>query len=201
MGINLLPSKIGKPGKKGGNVTYSRLLNDVYLRLKNDKASYCTTLLDYYGLKKKFPGKLLLNNNTHFEDKAQQIVKSIITKISPKLGNAITRFIPYFQMYEFEGLLFSQPDLLANSLGKPALAQEFTKIRNKFTSPEEINDSPQTSPSKRIEKLFVGYDKPNHPVLAAKDIGLATIRKECKLFDKWLKELEALAIKGGQTKR
>lgn len=111
--------------------------------------------------KKKFPGKLLLNNNTHFEDKAQQIVKSIITKISPKLGNAITRFIPYFQMYEFEGLLFSQPDLLANSLGKPALAQEFTKIRNKFTSPEEINDSPQTSPSKRIEKLFVGYDKPN----------------------------------------
>jgi len=58
LGINLLPSKIGKPGKKGGNVTYSRLLNDVYLRLKNDKESYCTTLLDYYGLKKKIPWQI-----------------------------------------------------------------------------------------------------------------------------------------------
>lgn len=66
-------------------------------------------------------------------------------------------------------------------------------VKAAFRSPEEINISPLTAPSKRILALFPAYDKPIHGSLAAMEIGLDTIRKECGRFDGWLKKLEALA--------
>ena len=65
-------------------------------------------------------------------------------------------------------------------------------ISDQFNTPEEINNSPVTAPSKRILQLFKGYDKPMHGALAALEIGLDNIRKECALFNKWLLTLEAL---------
>jgi hypothetical protein len=61
---------------------------------------------------------------------------------------------------------------------------------------EWINDNPHTAPSKRIEKIFPAYDKPEHPLLAALDIGLDTIRRECPLFDAWVNRLEGLNTGG-----
>lgn len=69
-------------------------------------------------------------------------------------------------------------------------------VRQQFTTPEEINDSPHTAPSKRIEKLYSAYDKPVHPLLAARDMGLEAICRECDLFNNWLKKLEGLANGG-----
>lgn len=103
-----------------------------------------------------------------------------------------------FVKYEFEGLLFSEPAQLASSIGKPNLEADFGEIRSQFSTPEWINDSPQTAPSKRIQRLFEGYDKPEHPLLAVLEIGLETIRRECLLFDVWIKRLETLAT-GGPT--
>ena len=48
------------------------------------------------------------------------------------------------------------------------------------------------APSKRIEAVFSAYDKPIHPLLAAKEIGLDTIRGECSLFNGWIRKLEEL---------
>jgi hypothetical protein len=53
-----------------------------------------------------------------------------------------------------------------------------------------------TAPSKRIQKLFPAYDKPEHPLLAAMDIGLEIIRQECPLFDAWVNRLEKLKSTG-----
>ena len=69
------------------------------------------------------------------------------------------RFIPYVQMHEFEGLLFSDPDRLAVELGKQELAQEFRDIRYNFETPEHIDDSPVSAPSKRIQKIFPALQK------------------------------------------
>jgi len=41
-GIILSPAKIGKPGHKGGNVNYPRLLVDIRQRLLGDTNCYCT---------------------------------------------------------------------------------------------------------------------------------------------------------------
>jgi hypothetical protein len=39
----LVPTLLGKPGHKGGNVTLERICQDVSERLKNEKKAYSTT--------------------------------------------------------------------------------------------------------------------------------------------------------------
>ncbi|MDV7397185.1 DUF4276 family protein, partial [Arthrospira platensis SPKY1] len=65
--------------------------------------------------------------------------------------------------------------------------------RASVSSPEEINDHPQTAPSKRLISLLKGYDKALHGPLVALDIGLDRLRVENPRFDAWIKRLEALA--------
>ena len=95
-------------------------------------------------------------------------------------------------MYEFEGLLFSDPQGFARGIDQPDLVDHFERVRSQFLSPEEINDSPITAPSKRIENVYRGYQKPLHGVLAAEEIGLSVIREHCPLFDEWVTSLENL---------
>jgi hypothetical protein len=102
------------------------------------------------------------------------------------------RFVPLVIMHEFEALLFSDPDQFAQGIGRGDLAAELHKIRQAFPSPEEINDSPQYAPSKRIERLFPGYNKVRSGVNVANAIGLTTIGQQCPHFNDWLNRLEAL---------
>lgn len=191
--IYLIPTLIGKPGHKGGHFKFERLVTDVRARLLGDKTSYCTTFFDFYGLPEHFPGKREALDCLAFQDKAQYILDVMTEKLKERLDEkSLGRFIPYIQMYEFEGLLFSAPVMFAQAIYKPDLKSEFQKIRDKFTTPEEINNSPNSAPSKRIKKLFSGYDKPIHGSLAASEIGLNAIRSECHIFDNWLKRIEKL---------
>ena len=65
-------------------------------------------------------------------------------------------------------------------------------ITVEFDTPEDINDSPTTAPSKRIKRLIPSYRKRlDGPPLAA-EIGLNGIRSECPRFDAWLHRLESL---------
>lgn len=192
--IRLIPSLIGKPGHKGGNFKFDRLLVDLKARLLGDASAYCTTFFDFYGLPESFPGKSEALKRGDCLEKADCLLQVMAEKLSAKLGaHAMLRFIPYVQMYEFEGLLFSHPRKLASGINQPGLEISFQKIRDAFDSPEQINNSTSTAPSKRIEKLFSGYDKPLHGSLAAMEIGLDEIRSECFIFDRWLKMIEGLA--------
>jgi len=193
-GIELYPSLVGKPGHKGGNFKYERLFADVEKRLLKDTTSYCTAFFDFYGLPESFPGKSEANNLASADEKAGHMRTALVEKLEAKLGEEVVRrFIPYIQMYEFEGLLFSNPESLAISVGCDNTVDKFQAIRDAFDSPESINNSPQTAPSKRIQKLCIGYDKVIHGSLAAMDMGLSEIRSECTIFDAWLTEIEDLA--------
>jgi len=194
--IALLPSLIGKPGHKGGNLKFERLLSDVRNRLATDQEAYCTTFFDYYGLPATFPGKRVSETLSSVREKANLLCDTLAEKIKAELGeNIAKRFIPYVQMYEFEGLLFSDSEAFARSLDSVHLKENFLQIRNTFATPEEINDSPQTAPSKRIKSLIASYEKPLMGTLGALEIGLLKIRKECKLFDAWLSNLESIPPK------
>ena len=100
------------------------------------------------------------------------------------------RFVPYVMMHEFEGLLFSDTTRFAHGIGRPELSPKFQAIRDAFATPEEINDSPITAPSKRIVNLVPGYEKPLMGTLAVLEIGLDAIREECPLFRAWIERLE-----------
>jgi hypothetical protein len=72
------------------------------------------------------------------------------------------------------------------------LAAKLHKIRSAFDTPEDINDSVETAPSKRIQELFPEYEKPLYGVLAALEIGLEAMRNECRHFNRWLSRLETI---------
>jgi len=193
-GIYLLPSLIGKPGHKGGNVKYERLEKDLRGRLLEDTSSFCTTFFDFYGLPSDFPGKAQALSKTNTSDRFGCLTKTMSSALKRTVGaEPLQRFIPYVQMYEFEGLLFSDPAAFARGLYKEELKAAFEEIRASASSPEDINNSPQTAPSKRVGMLFKGYDKPVFGSLAALEVGLDSMRHECKLFDEWLNQLERLS--------
>jgi hypothetical protein len=192
-GVFLFPSLIGKPWHKGGNIQFERLFIDVRARLLSDDTAYCTTFFDYYGLPSDFPGKDQALTKTNSRDKAACVVQALSEKLTTRLGeDPSNRFIPYIQMHEFEGLLFSDVEAFAHGINKKTLENSFGQIRKLFISPEEINDSPETAPGKRIKELFPEYEKPIYGSLAALEIGIDAIRRECPLFDGWVTRLETL---------
>ena len=61
-----------------------------------------------------------------------------------------------------------------------------------FPNPEEINNSSETAPSKRLIKAIPGYNKIVYGNIIAEQIGLQTIRDKCPLFNEWIKQLEQI---------
>ncbi len=103
------------------------------------------------------------------------------------------RFLPYLQLHEYEGLLFSDPAAFARGIYQPDLAASLQKVRDGFPTPEDIDDGPETAPSKRVLKLYPPYRKPLYGTLAALEVGISTMRRECPHFRDWIERLEALA--------
>lgn len=193
VGIYLTPSLIGKPGHKGGYVTFDRLLVDIRTRLLSDRTSFCTTFIDFYGLGEGFPGVKAAGESSSSKEKGKLVESAVLAEMSKHIPSSdLARFIPYVQMYEFEGLLFSDPAKFSSGIGRPDLEARFGKVRFQFSTPEDINDSRQTAPSKRILAIFAGYEKPVYGSLAALEIGLNKIRGECSRFDAWLNSLAEL---------
>ncbi len=177
----------------GGNVTYSRLQRYIRSQLRNHRRAYCSTLFDYYGLDSEFPGRKLASTKSSLSDKAQAIQDGLQDELSRTIESGLLqRFRPYVQMHEFEALLFSDTDALAEVIGQKDLRSKFATIRQVFKTPEHIDDSPVSAPSKRILNLVPGYEKPLMGRLAATAIGLPKIRAECPLFNAWLQSLENL---------
>jgi Domain of unknown function (DUF4276) len=191
--VYLTPILLGVPGHKGGQTNYARVKKDILTQLKQDRAAYCTTMLDLYGLGKGFPGTPTPPNVSNLE-KVAHIERAVLEDIigtSPDLGADI-RFVPYLQLHEYEGLLFSDPAAFAHSIFRPDLADRFQAIREAFATPEDINNDPNTAPSKRVLQLCSSYNKPLDGKRAASAVGIATIRRECPHFRAWLERLESL---------
>ena len=127
--------------------------------------------------------------------KAAWVEAALLEDLIAEMGQHFDprRFVPFVVMHEFEGLLFSDCAAFSRGIGRPDLESDFRRIRNAFQTPEEIDDSPITAPSKRVEALLPGYEKPLLGTLAVLEIGLPRIRAECPHFDGWLKRLESVA--------
>ncbi len=175
-------------GKHGGIGRYERDKGDLLKRLKQDHRAFCTTMVDYYGMPTSWPGRETAAGNP------EAIEQAILASISAEMGEGFNpaRFIPYVQMHEFEALLFSDPKILAAGL-ESVEESGIRQIKDQFANPEEIDDSQQTAPSKRIVRLDRSYQKVTDGVVIAKKIGLNLMRAECPHFNQWIGKLEALA--------
>lgn len=182
---------------RGGIRSWPTVRREIIRHLKGDRSCYATIMVDYYALPSTgngaWPGRNQ-NDRRHFSVKCASVERSLAEDLlATSSADVADRFIPFVLMHEFEGLLFSDCARFAHGIGQSAMAGAFQTIRNSVSSPEEINDSPQSAPSKRVESLCPGYQKPLHGNLAAIEIGLRAIRRECSQFRSWIERLEELA--------
>lgn len=164
-------------GRSGGNVSIPRVKKDLMNLLRSfDRV---TTFYDFYG----FRGKEQTESKESLEGKILNCVKHSLRK----------RLIPYVQMYEFEGLLFSSPEAIENNIPPHrGLSDWARQVVGEFGgNPETINDSEQFAPSKRLSGK-ARYIKTIHGPDIAGEIGLDVLREKCRGFGKWLSELEKL---------
>ena len=67
--------------------------------------------------------------------------------------------------------------------------EELRETVNKYPNPEDINNSPLTAPSKRIEHAILGYEKVLYGNYLAMEIGLNKILASCPHFRSWIEKL------------
>ena len=180
--------------RRGGIRPWPSVRRDIVNHLKEDPGCIATTMVDYYGLPQQgaggWPGRAKAAG-LKASQKAPCVEDALLKDVAKEIDNP-SRFVPFVLMHEFEGLLFSDCDALSRGVGQPELRPQFEAIRNQFATPEEINDSPDRAPSKRMESIIPGYEKPLLGILAALEIGLLRIRAECPHFNGWLSHLESL---------
>ena len=181
---------------RGGIRAWSAVRKDIIHHLREDAASLATTMVDYYALpqsgERAWPGRSQAGA-LPFPQKSAAVENALLEDLCQEMGDNFNpnRFVPFIMMHEFEGLLFSDCERFGRGIGRPDLTAQFQAIRDQFASPEEINDSPQTAPSKRVAALVAGYEKPLLGTLAVLEIGLDPIRRQCPHFDGWVSRLEA----------
>lgn len=177
----------------GGIVAWPSLYSQINIHLRSDRKAYVTTLIDYYGITDKhaFPCWEESKQRPHVSERVPMVEAGMRDTVSDVLR---PRFIPYIQLHEFEGLLFSNADVFDKVIPQGDLIgiEELYKTLAEFDNPEMINTSKETSPSHRLERIVKGYDKVVYGNYLAKSIGLAKIRERCPRFNAWIETLQQL---------
>lgn len=183
--------------RRGGIRPWPSVRKDIINHLREDVGCIATTMVDYYGLPQfgegAWPGRAEASRLMAGQ-KADCVETALRKDLANEMGGDYDerRFLPFVVMHEFEGLLFSDCTAFSRGIDRPDLEPRFRQIRDQFETPEDINDSPVTAPSKRVTDLVEKYDKPLFGTLAILEIGLTRIRSECPHFDGWMNNLESL---------
>jgi hypothetical protein len=185
---------VGKPSQKGGNIRFDRAKTDIGILLKQEQATFVSTMFDFFGIDKNWPGLKSINNpgisaceKAHIVEKeTSKAIANAFPKCDPQ-----RRFIPYIQMHEFEVLLFSNSEFLSAEIGiENSLINDILSQYNGL--PEEINQDPERSPSKQLMRLNNCYRQVSMGTAICRAIGIDGIRTKCPHFHQWLNLLEKL---------
>jgi len=178
---------------KGGIVKWSILKKEIETLLKTDKSAFVTTFIDYYGLYSKysFPNwqesEKIQDKNTRMDNLEDGMLDDVDKDLR-------FRFIPYLQLHEFEGLLFNDINIIYNQIPPNDIIdkRELEKTFEDYDNPEMINNTRETSPSHRLERIIKGYNKVVYGDILAEAIGLHRIRNKSPRFNNWISKLESI---------
>lgn len=176
-----------KLNKKGGNVNFEFLKNDIK-RVAATKDVLITTLLDFFRLPTNFPGY------TENSLKISQIENAIREEMSEYVD--MDCLLPYIQRHEIESLMFSALDGFDIVIDDCNVMRELDLIMKEYPNPEDINTHPEKAPSKRLERLFP-YDKTFDGEFILEALPVDKIRDKCPRFNDWMDKLET-GIKEGR---
>lgn len=156
---------------KGGVSTYSKIRCELRRICSEHRNEYITSMFDYYGLPSDTP---CIESND-----IEQIEKSVAEDIGAD------NLFAYLSKHEFEALLFSNVDCFRECYSDHAVL-ELKKIKSAYKTPEDINNSRETAPSKRILEVIPEYKKVIDGTTIAECIGIEKMMAECPRFKAWV---------------
>lgn len=155
-----------------GNVSVDRLVAFV----KKAEFKIVTTLVDFYG----------------FKNRGIKTPHKIEEELEARVNQEF--FIPYLQVHETEALWFSDKNAIAGAKNANDQQQRMlSDIIQQYPNPEDINDSRETAPSKRLEKIFTDYKKIIDGNHIFDKISVETMKSKCPRFAEWLDTIEEKA--------
>ena len=178
---------VAVPVSMDGDVKIRRLAREMANLFWN--FDYVSSFVDFYG----------------FRDKESMSVDELEGAVGEAVKEQIgisfdeSKIFVYVQRHEFEGILFSDIDGFRGvglNISQIHIRQ-LQRIRQQFSTPEDINDESHTAPSRRLGGILANFRKRLHGPLVAETIGLPRISAECPRFAGWLRRLERMA----QTQR
>lgn len=165
---------------KGGVSDYTKIKKELTILCKSHRNEHITTMFDYYAMPDNTPGIDCAEPNP------QNRMRQIEAIIDADIGQPNCRF--HFMLHEFEGILFSKPSSFG-MIADETTVQQIQAIRDSYPTPEHINNSPETAPSKRLEALIPNYAKVLNGTLLSKDMGIDSILGQCPHFSEWVQYL------------
>jgi hypothetical protein len=169
---------------KGGVSDYNKIRNELTILCKSHSNEFVTTMFDYYAMPSNTPG---IGNQ---DPDIIKRIETIESAINSDIGMRNCSF--HFMLHEFEGILFSNPASF-KLIADERTVDKVQTIRDSFPTPEHINNSPETAPSKRLAQLIPGYAKVRNGTILSKDMGIDTIIRECPHFRDWVKQITEMA--------
>lgn len=171
--------------KRGGVRPWASFRNELIRHLESDRHILHTSMVDFYGMpaegNRAWPGRKQAAEMSQ-DRKGQHVAEQMLADLH-KVRPGERRFVPFVTMHEYEALLFSDCDAFARALDRPELAESLQGIRDRFASPEHINDAAHTAPSKRILALHPSYAKVAEGTAAAEAVTVTRMTESafCRL--------------------
>ncbi len=175
-------SKSAGRKNKGGVSYFKKIEVELNNLCKSHPREYITTMFDYYGMPTDTP-----NIDCNIPDIYKR-VEYIESSLDEKMGYKNLKF--NFMLHEFESLLFSDPKGFYE-VAEDNVVKEISKIRTSFLTPEHINNSTETAPSKRILSIMPNYSKVRMGTMISCKIGMDKMIAECKHFADWVNFLKS----------
>lgn len=163
-----------------------------------------STMFDLYGLEHEAHGldyRAITHNCKTGVQKAAAIethlLNEIVRKTQLDIQTLQSFFIPYCVSHEFEAILFCKLETLKLYFSDEEHSRLIDKLEQETSNkePEDINDSPQTAPSKRIIQAIPNYERLKGILGGdfASAIDLNHVRTKMPGFHNWLCRVEELS--------
>ncbi len=180
---------------KGGGHGFNDInhfVNTITPLLYYKEEPFITTMIDYYGINsaKKLPDFEKCNNKTDVVSRIlclEECLNNVVQNIKP-----YDYFIPNLTLHETETFLFSDP-IKGFALENEQIKKEVLNIVLQYPNIEDINNTPEGAPSKRLENIFKKHGKNYNKGIDAIDIaeltGLDKILEKCPKFNNWVEKI------------
>lgn len=162
---------------KGGVYDYNKIRNELTILCKSHRHEFVSTMFDYYGMPDNTPGFGIRRSDP------VEMIDAIEAEINKDLDLPNCSF--HLMLHEFEGILFSNPESF-RIITDEKTVEAIQQIRDEFPTPEHINNSMETAPSKRLLQMIPGYSKIRSGMILSIDMGIDSILQQCPHFKEWI---------------